>query len=78
MIAHSGTSRTPNSRRYAARVIMGLLLAGSQAGCVGTLVGTAADIAVEAAKVPFKFGGAAVDALTDGDEGEARPSDRRN
>lgn len=38
-------------------------------GCLGTLVGTAADVAIEVAKVPFKVGGAAIEVLTEDDEG---------
>jgi len=35
---------------------------------VGTVVGTAATVAVEAAKVPVKAGGAVVDAVTDDED----------
>ena len=38
-------------------------------GCLGTVVGTTADVTLEVAKVPFKAAGAAVDVATaDGDE----------
>ena len=37
---------------------------------VGAVVGTAATVAVEAAKVPIKVTGAAIDAVTDDDEDE--------
>lgn len=37
-------------------------------GCIGTIVGTAADVAIEVAKVPFKVGGAVVDVVTDDDD----------
>jgi len=40
-------------------------------GCVSTIVGTTADIAIEAVKVPFKVGSAVVDAVSSDDEGEA-------
>lgn len=41
-------------------------------GCIGTVVGSAVDVAVEVVKVPFKVGGAVVDAVSDDDEGEER------
>lgn len=37
-------------------------------GCVGTIVGTTVDVAIEAAKVPFKVGGAVVDVATGDDD----------
>jgi hypothetical protein len=37
-------------------------------GCVGYVVGTAVDVAVEVAKVPFKVGKAAIDVATGGDK----------
>lgn len=39
-------------------------------GCLGTIVGTTVDVAVEAAKVPFKVGGAVVDVATGSDDEE--------
>jgi len=36
-------------------------------GCVSTIVGTAVDVTIEAAKVPFKVAGAVVD-VVDGDD----------
>jgi hypothetical protein len=33
-------------------------------GCLGTVVGTAVDVTVEVAKVPFKVAGAVVDVAT--------------
>jgi len=36
-------------------------------GCVGTVIGTAADVAIEVAKVPFKVGGAIVDTVSSDD-----------
>lgn len=35
---------------------------------LGTVVGTATDVAVEVVKVPFKVGGAIVDAVDKGDD----------
>lgn len=42
------------------------------AGCVGKIVGTTADVAIEVGKVPFKVGKAAVDVATneDGEDDE--------
>lgn len=37
-------------------------------GCVGTVVGAATDVAVEAAKVPFKVGGAVADVVKGDDD----------
>lgn len=45
-----------------------LVLTLSLQGCVGFLIGQAADVAVETAKVPFKIGGAVVDVATGGDD----------
>ena len=47
-----------------------ILLSGCAAMIVGTAVGTATTVAIEAAKVPFKVGGAVVDVVTDDDEDE--------
>jgi hypothetical protein len=47
-----------------------LLLEGCTAMVVGAVVGTAATIVVETAKVPFKVTGAAIDIVTDDDEEE--------
>jgi hypothetical protein len=45
-----------------------LMLQGCAAMVVGTVVGTVTTVAVEAAKVPFKVAGAAVDVVTDDDD----------
>lgn len=42
-----------------------------QSGCIGTVVGTATDVVIEVAKVPFKVGGAVIDVATDDDEEDA-------
>ena len=47
-----------------------LLFAVAAQGCVGTIIGTAADVAIETAKVPFKVGGAVIDVVTDDDDDE--------
>ena len=44
------------------------LLQGCAALVVGAVVGTAATVAIEAAKVPFKVGGAVIDVVSDDDE----------
>lgn len=49
-------------------LILGCL---SLSGCVGAIVGTAVDVGIEVAKVPFKVGAAVVDVATDDDEDEA-------
>ena len=46
-------------------VAMALLLL---TGCLGTVVGTAVDVTLEVAKVPFKVAGAAVDVANGDDE----------
>lgn len=52
------------SLRLTVLLAVGLLTAG----CVGKIVGTTADVAIEVAKVPFKVGKAAVDVATDDDD----------
>lgn len=47
-----------------------LLLTASLSGCLGTVVGTAVDVTLEVAKVPFKVAGAAIDVVTDDEEDE--------
>ena len=37
-------------------------------GCLGTVVGAAVDVTTEVIKVPFKVGGAVVDAVSSDDE----------
>lgn len=37
-------------------------------GCLGTVVGTAVDVTLEVAKVPFKVAGAVVDVATPDDD----------
>jgi hypothetical protein len=45
-----------------------LLLQGCTALVVGVVVGTAATLAIETAKVPFKVGGAVIDVVSDDEE----------
>jgi len=51
-------------------IVPALLVLFSLTACVGTIVGTTVDVAVEAAKVPFKVGGAVVDVATGDDDDE--------
>ena len=44
------------------------LLQGCTALVVGAVVGTAATVAVEVVKVPFKVGGAVIDVVSDDEE----------
>lgn len=50
------------------RTGLAILLAAALGGCLGTVVGTAADVTIEVAKVPFKVAGAAVDVASGGDD----------
>lgn len=46
-----------------------MILVLALSGCLGTVVGTAVDVTLEVAKVPFKVAGAVVDVATpDGDD----------
>lgn len=51
------------------RILLIITLALSLQGCVGLMIGAAADVAIETAKIPFKVGGAVIDVVT-GDDGE--------
>ncbi len=51
-----------------------LVLCLPLAGCLGTVVATTVDVAIETAKVPFKVGGAVIDVVTD-DDGEEDEDD---
>jgi len=52
------------------RCIAIALMCLSLNGCVGKIIGTTVDVATEAAKVPFKVGGAVVDVATGDDDPE--------
>lgn len=52
-----------------------LLFCLGLSGCVGTIVGTAVDVGIEVAKVPFKVGAAVVDVATDDDDEEQAEED---
>lgn len=67
----------PGSERsvglWSARVLMRLGLTVAvvlTSGCLGTVVGTAVDVTLEVAKVPFKVAGAVVDVVTDDEDDE--------
>jgi len=47
-----------------------ILLALPLSACLGTALGTAVDVTLEVAKVPFKVAGAAVDVATPDDDEE--------
>jgi hypothetical protein len=53
------------------RSLVLLIACASLQGCVGFIVGSAVDVAVEVAKVPFKVGGAIIDVAT-GDKDEKK------
>ncbi len=46
------------------RPALAVFLSLSLTGCLGTVVGTAVDVTLEVAKVPFKVAGAVVDVAT--------------
>ena len=48
--------------------LLALVLACGLSGCAGAIVGAAADVAIETAKIPFKVGGAVIDVATDDDD----------
>lgn len=54
------------NRSLRALVLVGAVL--SLTGCLGTVVGTAVDVTLEVAKVPFKVAGAVVDVVTDDED----------
>lgn len=61
--------KIPMMRRI--RIGAVLLLCLALNGCLGTVVGTAVDVTLEVAKVPFKVAGAVADvAIPDDDEEE--------
>ena len=44
--------------------LVALVLSCGLSGCAGAIIGTAADVAIETAKIPSKVGGAVVDVAT--------------
>ena len=61
------TARLLLKNTIKALLVAALLL---QTGCLGAVVGTAVDVTVEVAKVPFKVAGAVVDVATPDDDDE--------
>lgn len=56
-----------------ASVFLSLIaLCASLQGCIGMVVGTAVDVGIEVAKVPFKAGKAVVDVVSGDDEEEKK------
>lgn len=55
------------------RLLALLPLAGALGGCVGAVIGTTADVAIEVAKIPFKVGAAVIDVAIPDDDGKAKP-----
>jgi len=51
-------------------ILIVFLLMPALNGCVGTVVGAAVDVTIEAAKIPFKVAGAVVDLATDDEKEE--------
>ena len=49
------------------RISLIIIISLGLQGCLGSIIGTTADVAIEVIKVPFKVGGAVVDVVT-GDE----------
>ena len=64
MTRHHGSTQMKTT----ALIVTLLMLQGCAAMVVGTAVGTVTTVAVEAAKLPFKVAGAAVDVVTDDDD----------
>ncbi len=48
--------------------LLALVFSCGMSGCAGLIVGTAADVAIETAKIPFKVAGAVVAVATDEDD----------
>jgi hypothetical protein len=57
-------------KRRVAILTMAVGLCGLLQGCLGMIVGTAVDVGIEVAKVPFKAGKAVIDVVTDDDEND--------
>ncbi|MFT6407030.1 MAG: hypothetical protein ACJAQ6_000440 [Arenicella sp.] len=43
-------------------------------GCLGTIIGTTVDVAIEVVKVPFKVGAAVIDVVSGDDENNNKHS----
>lgn len=70
----AGEQRAGQKRRWLASPRMSLqalvvvISALGLSGCLGTVVGTAVDVTLEVAKVPFKVAGAVVDVVSDDED----------
>ena len=60
-------SRFSNLRQSWLKLVTVLLLCIATTGCVGTVVGAVVDTTIEVIKIPFKVGGALIDAVTPDD-----------
>lgn len=58
----------PRLFSIARSILLSILLLTSLSGCVSTIIGTAVDVTIEVAKVPFKVGGAVVDVVSGNDD----------
>ena len=60
-------------------LLLSLLLVAcfSLQGCIGAIIGTTVDVAIEVAKVPFKVGGAIIDVATGDEKKEERKEDKK-
>lgn len=57
-------------RLFHGSTLLVMMLFGLSACVLGTVVGVVADTAIEVAKVPFKVGGAVIDAVSDDEDEE--------
>lgn len=62
--------------KTAKHLVLSLVCFFGLSACVGTIVGTAVDVAIEVVKVPFKVGGAVVDVVTGEDLAEQKDENR--
>ena len=61
------------------KLSMVVLCCLSLQACLGTIVGTTADVAIEVAKIPFKVGGAVIDVATgDGKSKKDKKQEKRD
>lgn len=56
------------SPRMSLQALVVVISALGLSGCLGTVVGTAVDVTLEVAKVPFKVAGAVVDVVSDDED----------
>lgn len=58
------------------RLSVMLVLCLSLTGCLGAVVGTAVDVTLEVAKIPFKVAGAVIDVATPDKEDQGKDKDK--